>query len=268
VLLPVGRDGLVDPAAVVAARADLVSVALVNAETGVRQNVAVLAQAAAATGARLHVDAAQALATVAVDVRCWPIDALTLSSHKLGGPAGVGALWVRRGTPIAPLLHGGPQEAGRRAGTEPVAAIAGFAAALTAASEERAGEAARLAALGARLRAGIAALDPTARLTAAGDGAPHLVHAIFPDRIAESLVAALDLEGVAVSAGSACAAGAAEPSHVLLAMGYGRADAAAGLRISLGWASTAADVDAILAALGRVLARARGTETAWPALAS
>jgi cysteine desulfurase len=267
-LLAVSPAGLVDPEVVRAAAPDLLSTALVNAETGVVQDHGALAAAARAGGAVIHLDAAQAATTLPVDVRGLGVDLLTLSSHKVGGPPGAGALWVRRGTALAPLQRGGPQEHGLRAGTENVPALAGFAAALTAAVGAQREEAPRLGRLRDRLRAGLAALEPRARFI---DGAaPHLLHVGLPGVVGESLVAGLDLEGIAVAAGSACAAGAAEPSHVLLAMGRSRDEAAAGLRVSFGWASTSADVEALLAVLPGILerVRARRAEAAWPAHAS
>jgi cysteine desulfurase len=294
-LLPVAADGRTDPAAVIAAAPDLLSVALVNAETGVVQDCGTLAAAARAHGALVHVDAAQAAGVLRIDVRQLDVDLLTLSAHKLGGPPGAGALYVRRGTPLAALQHGGPQEQGLRAGSENVPALAGFAAALTAAVGALPAEEERLARLGKRLRRGIAALGRGvrfaihggARSTASGapgvatgigmlaesDGvrcAPHIVNAIFTGVPGDSLVAGLDREGIAVSTGSACAAGASRASHVLLAMGWSRSAAASAMRASFGWASSAADVDAILAALPPILAgaRSRTQEGRWPAHAS
>ncbi len=283
-VLAVGADGRTDPAAVAAAAPDLLSVALVNAETGVVQACAALAAAARRSGARVHVDAAQAAAVLPLDVRGLDCDLMTLSGHKLGAPAGTGALYVREGTPLAPLQHGGTQERGLRPGTENVAALAAFAAAFAAARAALPEEAARLATLVAHLQLGIAALAPGARVAGEAAGAtsvageaaspvrraPHVLDVGFADLDGESLVSALDLEGVAVSAGSACAAGATEPSHVLQAMGWSRAAAASAVRFSFGWGSTTADVAAILEVLPRILARARArrTESAWPAHAS
>lgn len=278
VVLPVGRDGRTDPAAVAEARPDLLSVALVNAETGVVQPVAALAAAARGAGASVHVDAAQAPAVLAVDVGALGGDLLTLSGHKLGAPAGTGALWVRTGVGLRPLQHGGPQERGLRPGTENVPALVAFATAVTAARAALPAEAARLAVLAARLEAGLGAAAADARVVgvaaadasvagvAAADSriasrAPHVVDVVFPGLVGESLVAAFDLDGIAVSAGSACAAGASEPSHVLLAMGWSAADAASAVRFSFGWASDAADVDRILDVLPRILARARARRT-------
>ena len=279
VLLPVSGAGLTESAAVTRVDADLLSVALVNAETGVIQDCAALSVAARRRKTLVHVDAAQAVAVLAIDVDALGADLLTLSGHKLGGPPGTGALYVRRGTHLEPLEHGGPQEHGLRPGSENVPALAGFAAALGAAVCARAREAERLAELTDRLRDGIRTAWPAARFAgehrSAGERsqlqhAPHILNVAFPGVEGESLVAALDLEGIAVSAGSACAAGAAKPSHVLLAMGWSPQEAKSALRISLGWASTTADVDEILTVLPRVLERARrrNEETAWPAHAS
>ncbi len=276
-VLPVNADGRTDPAAVAEAAPDVLSVALVNAETGVLQPCAALAAAARRTGARLHLDAAQAAAVLPLDVRDLDCDLLTLSGHKLGAPAGTGALYVREGTALAPLHHGGAQERGLRPGTENVAALVAFATVFGAARAALAAEATRLSALTARLQSGIAAFAPEGRVAGApappatgATRAPHILDVVFPELAGESLVSALDLEGIAVSAGSACAAGASEPSHVLQAMGWSRAAAASAVRFSVGWASTAADVDDILAVLPRILtrARARRTESAWPAHAS
>jgi len=287
-VLPAGTDGRTDPDAVTAAAPDLLAVALVNAETGVIQDCAALTAAARRSGARVHLDAAQAAAVLPLDVADLDCDLLTLSAHKVGGPAGAGALYVRGGVALAPLHHGGAQERGLRPGTENVAALAAFAAALGAVGASLPEEATRLRALTARLREAIAALAPESRVAGdtAGEGigamrgraavaahgarAPHILDVVFPDLAGESLVTALDLEGIAVSAGSACAAGASEPSHVLQAMGWDRAAAARAVRFSVGWASSTADVDAVADVLPRILARAgaRRGEAAWPAHAS
>jgi cysteine desulfurase len=158
---------------------------------------------------------------------------------------------------LAPLHHGGPHEQGLRAGSENVPAIVGFATALTLAVAERAETAGRVRTLRDRLRAGLATVWPDARPTLAPEtaAAPHVLNVTLPGVVGEDVVAALDLEGVAASTGSACAAGAAEPSHVLRAMGHDEAAARSSLRLSFGWASTEADVDGILRALARVRAR-------------
>ncbi len=267
--VPVDAEGCADRDALVALRPALLSFALVNAETGVIQEAEGLVESARRSGARLHVDAAQAPAVLRVDVDALGADLLTISGHKLGGPAGTGALYIRRDVKLRAIHHGGPQERGLRPGTENVPAIAGFAAACTVATRAMRGEAARLAGLCSRIEREAAALDAGLRVAgpplASPRRAAHIVSLTFAGLRAESLVAALDLEGVAVSAGSACAAGAVEPSHVLLAMGRRRDEAESAMRVSLGWATTAADVDALLAALARVLGRARRCDAAEPA---
>ncbi len=267
--LATDADGRIDARAVAAAGPELLSVALVNAETGLVQDVAALGAAVRDRGGLVHSDAAQAAAWMTLDVAALGVDLLTVASTKLGGPAGAGALYVRRTTPLAALHLGGPHEHGLRAGSENVPAIVAFATALALAVAEHTSAPARVAALRDRLRAGLAAVWPEARPTLA-DGvraAPHVLHVTLPGVVGEDVVAALDLEGVAASTGSACAAGAAEPSHVLLAMGYDQAAARSSLRLSLGWANTDADVAGILRALARVRARVTGRseEAAWPA---
>jgi cysteine desulfurase len=232
------------------------------------QDVAALAEAARARGAIVHVDAAQAATTIALDVAALGADLLTLSGHKAGGPTGTGALWVRDGLALDPVQRGGAQESGLRAGTENVPAIAGFAAALAESVAARAGEAARLRGLTAALRDGLARVRSDVRIAGAGAAAitPHIVNATFPGIGGEALVSALDLDGVAAATGSACAAGAAEPSHVLQAMGWRRDLASSAVRFSFGWASTERDVAGILTKLEAILGRldGRGREAAWP----
>ncbi|MEO6027820.1 MAG: cysteine desulfurase family protein [Candidatus Binatia bacterium] len=258
-ILSVDGSGRTAPQAVADAAPDLVSVALVNAETGVVQDVAALTAPVRERGGIVHVDAAQAVGVWPVDCATSPIDLLTVSSTKLGGPAGAGALVVRRGTTLVPLQRGGPQEQAFRAGTENVPAIAGFATALAIAVGEQATEHTRLRTLQEQLRAGLAAAWPGLRYTLASTvaAAPHVTHCTLPDVAGEDVVAALDLTGVAIATGSACAAGAAQPSHVLLALGRSHDEALGALRISLGWASTAADVDAVVQALAHVRTRIR-----------
>jgi cysteine desulfurase len=183
-----------------------------------------------------------------VDVRRLGVDLLSLSSHKLGGPSGVGALWVRPGVRLAPLLFGGPQERGRRAGTENVAAIVGFGAAARALRPGVGAAAAAACTLTDRLWEGLLARIPgvVRNGPAAEPRLPNTLNVSFPGCAGESLVVLLDLAGVAVSAGSACAAGAVEPSHVLLAMGRDAAAARSGLRLSVGPATTAAEIDSVL----------------------
>jgi len=248
--------GLLEPG-----RTALVAVMAANNEVGTGQPVAAAAGLAHAAGAVLLCDAVQAAGLPGVDMGRDGIDLLALAAHKLGGPTGVGALVVRAGADLRPLLHGGGQERGLRSGTLPAAAIAGFGAAAAAALAEREapGFAAALAALRARLLAALRALEPAlvvngdpGRSSGAG-GLPGLLSVRFPGRRAEDLLLLLDRHGVACSAGSACASGAVTPSHVLLAMGRGPAEARETVRFSLGHASTEADVDAAVAAVREAL---------------
>jgi cysteine desulfurase len=259
-LAPVDTAGRVDlerlAGLLVPGRTALVAVMAANNEVGTGQPVAAAAGLAHATGALLLCDAVQAAGLPGVDMGRGGIDLLALAAHKLGGPAGVGALVVRAGADLRPLLHGGGQERGLRSGTLPAAAIAGFGAAAAAALAEREapGYAAALAALRARLLAGLRALEPA--LVTNGDpgmGLPGLLSVRFPGRRAEDLLLLLDRQGVACSAGSACASGAVTPSHVLLAMGRGPAEARETVRFSIGHASTEADVDAAVAAVREAL---------------
>jgi cysteine desulfurase len=241
--------GLLEPG-----RTALVAVMAANNEVGTGQPVAAAAGLAHAAGAVLLCDAVQAAGLPGVDVGGDGIDLLALAAHKLGGPTGVGALVVRAGAALRPLLHGGGQERGLRSGTLPAAAIAGFGAAAAAALAERraSGFAAGLAALRARLLAGLRALEPGLVVNGDPGGAaslPGLLSVRFPGRRAEDLLLLLDRQGIACSAGSACASGAVTPSHVLVAMGRSPAEARETVRFSLGHASTEADVDAAVAAV-------------------
>jgi cysteine desulfurase len=245
-------------------RTALVAVMAANNEVGTGQPVTAVAELAHAAGAVLLCDAVQAAGLPGVDLAGDGIDLLALASHKLGGPTGVGALVVRPGTALRPLLHGGGQERGLRSGTLPAAAIAGFGAAAAAAlSERRAGTAAAsLTALRSHLLAGLRALVPDLEVNgphdppsgAAGGGLPGLLSVRFPGRRAEDLLLLLDRYEVACSAGSACASGAVTPSHVLVAMGRDPSEARETIRFSLGHASTQADVDAAVAAVAQALA--------------
>jgi cysteine desulfurase len=247
----------------------LVAVMAANNEVGTGQPVAAAAALAHGAGAVLLCDAVQAAGLPGVDLAGDGIDLLALAAHKLGGPTGVGALVVRSGTGLRPLLHGGGQERGLRSGTLPAAALAGFGAAAAAALDDRrAGAAASLAELRGRLLAGLRALVPDLEVNgdpgpgdpvpAAGGavsrpGLPGLASVRFPGRRAEDLLLLLDRHGVACSAGSACASGAVTASHVLLAMGREPAQARETVRFSLGHGSTVADVDAALAAVAEAL---------------
>ena len=257
----VDEEGHVDTdeiAAALDATTGLVSVGLANGEVGSIAPVAAIAAAARSRRVLVHTDAAQAGGRIPVDVAQLGVDLLSLSSHKMGGPAGVGALWARRGTALTSLLTGGPQERGRRAGTENVAGIVGFGVAARLARAELA-LAGATAALVDRLWAGIVATIPGAvrHGPRAGSRLPNTLNVRFDGCAGESLLVLLDLAGIAVSLGSACAAGSAEPSHVLLAMGLDREAARSAIRMSVGPSTTEADVDRTLAVLPRLVAQVR-----------
>ena len=239
----------------------LVSVILANNETGaVFDTLAAFGAAARACGAVVHTDAVQAVGKIPVNARALGVDLLALTAHKFGGPKGAGALFVRKGVRLQPLAAGGGQERGRRGGTENVAGIVGLGAAIRLASARLSTEAARLAGLRDRFEAGLVARVPGARINAAnGSRLPTATSAVFPGTDAETLVAALDLDGIAVSAGSACHAGTTSPSRVLLALGLSPAEARATLRFSFGRGSSQEDVERLLETVPRVVARARET---------
>jgi cysteine desulfurase len=259
--LPVTADGLVEPAAVAAAiRPDttLVSIMLGNNEIGTVQPIAAIAAIAHEHGVLVHTDAVQAAGYLDLDVTRLGVDLLAISAHKFGGPKGVGVLFVRRGTPVVAQIVGGGQEHGLRSGTENLAGIAGLARALTLAEAERPATAARVGALRDRLEAAVVAAHPAVRVLAAGaPRLPHIAALAVPDAPSDGLVIALDLEGVSASAGSACAAGSLEASHVVAALGVPEPYAMGMLRLSLGRATTAAEIDRAAAILGSVVERAR-----------
>jgi cysteine desulfurase len=243
----VGSDGVVEPAAVAAALRDdtaLVSIMLGNNEIGTLQPIAQIAAIARAAGVLVHTDAVQAAGMLAITPQSLGVDLMTLSAHKVGGPPGVGVLYVRAGTPIAAITPGGGQELGLRGGTENLAGIAGAAAAFAVAAEERAVEAPRLAGLRdrfeTRILEGLADVRVTAR---SASRLPHISHLAIADVATDALLIGLDLEGVALSAGSACAAGSLEPSHVVRALGLPDRWARGVIRCSLGYSTTTAQVD-------------------------
>jgi cysteine desulfurase len=243
-------------------RTAIVSVMLSNNETGVVQPVAEAARIARAAGALVHCDAVQAAGKVPIDVAALDVDVLSLSAHKFYGPKGVGLLYVRRGTKLAPLVRGGSQERNRRPGTENVAGIVGLGTAARVARESFAAEAGRLGALRDRLEDRLLAI-PGAVRNGGGTRVPNTTNVSFAGTEAEGLQVALDLGGVAVSTGAACAAGAAEPSHVLTAMGLPRDRVQSSLRFSLGRSTTETDVERA----ARVVQEAVAAQHAAPARA-
>lgn len=227
----------------------LVALMRANNETGVIQDIARAAQLVHDAGAWLHVDAVQAAGKIPVDFAALDADLMSLSSHKLYGPKGIGALVRRAEVDLFPLHHGGPQEHGLRGGTENVAAIVGFGAAAELAQQELDARAAHTRALRDRLEAGLQALPGLRIFGADAERLPNTVQFALPGYEGEALLMQLDRKGYAVSSGSACASGKGEPSHVLLGMGVPREIAGGAIRVSLGRDNTEADVDGFLAAL-------------------
>jgi cysteine desulfurase len=257
--------GELDPGRVLAAVTDetvLVSVMAASNEHGALHPVARIAEGLRALGRRalLHTDAAQAAGRIPVDAEAWGVDLLSLSAHKMHGPKGAGALWVRRGVAVEPLIAGGGQEKRLRSGTENTSAIAGFGAAADAARDSLGEDAPRMAALRDRLEAGVLRAVSGTRVVAAG--APRLPNtsAILFDGVSgESLMIALDLEGIAVSVGSACSSGTVSPSPALLSLGLTREEALRVVRFSVGRTTTDAEIAAALGALPAIVARVRET---------
>jgi cysteine desulfurase len=205
-----------------------------------------------------HTDAVQAFGKVEIDARTQPFDTLTISGHKIGAPKGIGALYIRRGTPLEPLMHGGAQDRGRRPGTENVAAAVGLARAAELAVAEREQEWARLESLRDRLEAALVERIPDAVVHARGARrAPHILNLSVPGTDSESLLMALDMAGVAASSGSACQSGSVTPSHVLSALGVRHDLASAAVRMSLGSLTTDACVDRVAQLFPALIGKAR-----------
>src|SRR5688572_11350190 len=245
------REALTDDTA-------LVSVMHANNEIGTIQPIAELATVAHSRGALFHTDAVQSAGKIAVNVRALGIDLLAVSAHKFYGPKGIGALWAKRGVRLAPFLSGGKQERNRRAGTENVPGAIGMGVAASRALKKMDAEGTRLAALRDRLEAGVLSSVPNTDVNGARDArVPNTTNISF-DRIeAESLLIALDLEGVAVSTGSACSSGTLEPSHVLKAMGLSSHRAQNSIRFSLGESNTEEQIDHVVSILPRIVTKLR-----------
>ena len=260
-LLPVDATGIVSPASLAAAitrETALVSVMHANNEIGTIQPIADLAAIAHAHGALFHTDAVQSVAKIPVDVRTLGIDLLSLSAHKFNGPKGAGALWIRRGTRLVSTMTGGRHERNRRGGTENVPGIAGMGVAARLGRGKLATDAARIAALRDRLERGVLDAVPGTIVNGALTmRVPNTTNISFDGVEAESLLIALDLEGFAVSTGSACSSGTLEPSHVLRAMGLPSHRTQNSIRFSLGAGNTEAQVEALLAKLPAVVEKLR-----------
>ena len=255
-LLPVDARGKIDEKALevtLEQGAGLVSVMLANNETGVIQDVQAITERAHAHGVLVHTDAAQAAGKIEVDFDACGVDMMSLSAHKLCGPKGAGALVVARSVDLEPLLHGGGQERGMRAGTENVAAIVGFGMAAERALQGLHETRDRMQALRDYLETGLSRLAGIEIFAADAPRLPNTVYMALPGVDGETAVMLLDQDGIAVSSGSSCSSGDTEPSHVLLAMGVDPERARCAVRISLGSDNTRADIDALLGALERHL---------------
>jgi cysteine desulfurase len=260
-IVQVDRSGVVDPASWKGALGPdvaLASVMWVNNEVGTVQDVAALAADAKGHGALVHSDAVQALGKVAIDLRSLPVDYLSISGHKVGAPKGIGALFIRRGSPISPLMHGGAQDRGRRPGTENVAMAVGLARAVELSVEEREAETARIGRLRDQLEMALLERIPDAVVHARGaPRAAHVLNISVPGTDSESMLMALDIQGVAASAGSACQSGSIDPSHVLTALGVPHELAVASVRMSLGSLNTEAHIARVAELFPALIAKAR-----------
>jgi cysteine desulfurase len=265
-LCRVDANGVVDTASFAELTRDdtaIASVMWVNNEIGTVQDIPALAAVARERGVLFHTDAVQAFGKVAIDAAATPFDALSLSGHKIGAPKGCGAIYVRRGTVLESLFHGGSQERGKRPGTENVAFAIGLAKAAELTCAEREAECRRLQGLRDRLERGIRERIPDAVIHGSGAPrrAPHIVNVSVPGTDSESMLMALDLQGIGCSAGSACQSGSASPSHVLSAIGAPRDLINAAIRMSLGSLSTEAGVDRVIEVFARLASKARGLAT-------
>ncbi len=270
-LVRITRDGLVDMehfAELLDERVAVASVMWVNNEVGMIQDVPALAARAKAAGAVFHTDAVQAFGKVSINARTTPFDLLTISGHKIGAPKGIGALFIRRDTPLEPMFHGGAQDRGRRPGTENVAFAVGLATAAELLLAEHEAEYARVSTMRAMLEQGLRERIPDVIIHGEGaNRAPHITNMSIPGTNSESMLMALDLRGIACSAGSACQSGSVSASHVLSAMGVPPDIANAALRLSLGCMSTVACVQRTVDVLTQLAEKARVGKAASAACA-
>lgn len=240
----------------------LVSVMAANNEIGTVQDMETIGRIAKEAGAFFHSDATQAVGKIPVSVESWRADYLTMSCHKLYGPKGIGALYLRAGAPLEPLIRGGHQEHGYRAGTYNNQGILGFGLAAELAERELPEYVARLGALRSRLRDGILASVPKAKVNGHPEAVlPNTLNVSFPGAEGEAILLSLDLDGIRVSTGSACASGSLDPSHVLLATGVGPELAHGSIRFSLGRDTSEEDVDYVVSRIGPIIARLRAMST-------
>jgi cysteine desulfurase len=263
--LPVDGYGKVKMDAFKAALSDktlFVSIMMANNEIGTVQDIKEISRLAREAGAYIHTDAVQAVGKIPVNVKDLGIDYLTMSAHKIYGPKGIGALYLRHGVPLYPLIHGGHQEDGLRAGTYNNIGILGFGKAAEIAADEVGRYGRELSALRSRLRDGLAAAIPNIRINGHPlDVLPNTLNVSFPGAEGEAILLSMDLAGIEASTGSACASGSLEPSHVIMALGVGPELAHGSIRFSLGWDISAEDIDYIVETLPPIIARLRAMST-------
>jgi cysteine desulfurase len=239
-----------------------VSVMTANNEIGTVQDIKEIAGLVKAAGAWLHTDAVQAVGKIPVNVEEMGVDYLTMSAHKIYGPKGVGALYIKKGAPIFPLIHGGHQEDGIRAGTYNNLGILGLGGAAVVAAAELEKYGREISALRDRLRDGLSAAIPNIKINGhPAEALPNTLNVSFPGAEGEAILLSMDIQGIEASTGSACASGSLEPSHVLLAIGVGPELAHSSIRFSLGWGITVEDIDYIIETLPSVIARLRAMST-------
>ena len=267
VYLDVDHDGIIridQLDALLNTETGLVSVMMANNEIGTLQDIRTIARRVHAAGALFHTDAVQAVGKIPIDVRDLDVDFLTISGHKVYGPKGIGALYIRKGVPFCPMIRGGHQERGRRAGTENTLGIIGLGRALEIRASEMAAEHERLLSLKALLRDGIAARIPDVRFIGhPTDSLAGTLNVAFEGCEGEAIMLYLDLAGIAVSTGSACASGSLDPSHVILATGLSEEWAHGSIRISMGRDTSAADIEYVLQQLPPIIERIRKMSSAY-----
>jgi len=239
-----------------------VSVMAANNEIGTVQDIKEITALVKKAGAYMHTDAVQAVGKIPINVEELGVDYLTMSAHKIYGPKGVGALYVRKGAPLSPLVHGGHQEDGLRAGTYNNIGILGFGKAAELAANEVDGYGKKISVLRDKLRQGLTEKIPNIKINGhQTDVLPNTLNVSFPGAEGESILLSMDMQGIEASTGSACASGSLEPSHVLLATGVGPELAHGSIRFSLGWGITESDIDYIIEALPPIIARLRAMST-------
>lgn len=259
-----GKVDLEELKEIISDNTGIVSVMLANNEIGTIQDIKTIARITHEYGVLMHTDAVQAVGKIPVDVRELDIDFLTFSAHKFYGPKGIGVLYVKKGTPYCPFIHGGHQETGRRAGTENTLGIIGLGKAVEMAKQEMGEIEKRVLFLKEKLKTGILKMIPDVRINGhPSDCLPQTLNVSFFGAEGESILLYLDMEGIAVSTGSACASGSLDPSHVLLATGLGAELAHGSIRFSLGRGNTEEDIDYVLDKLPGIIERIRGMSTVY-----